>query len=321
MKTHPPIIRPAILWLATALLASATPDHEVRFEEQLLGSNADGYITLKTEHDNLGSYYSSRTKRFLVEYSKAPQDPKIGESLGAELRRDLLLDVTTRVDADPAPGTVPTKSVKVNSRNETVLLADILLRFPATPEPWDKDKFAKLSSHPTAGVRMGEVPIAWGGWIKERFGADRNAELEWTVSEVREDGNGLFLIVRSDSRGQRIVSIPDRKTRQVRDHLAKQPIYLIAGKFKTLDEALARARELIQTTQGKFEPEVWSAGSSTEQLDFVVADSKSRDHLRGGGFEAFEKETGTDLSAMSSERFIERTEISPLIPDPKVKDN
>jgi hypothetical protein len=43
--------------------ALATPDHQITVREQFLGSNKDGYVILRTEYDNQGSYYSSRTRR------------------------------------------------------------------------------------------------------------------------------------------------------------------------------------------------------------------------------------------------------------------
>ena len=51
---------------AFAPLALATPEREVRVREQLLGSNADGFIILRTEVDNLGNHYMFNTKRLTL---------------------------------------------------------------------------------------------------------------------------------------------------------------------------------------------------------------------------------------------------------------
>lgn len=284
-----------------------TPDHEVKIEERLLGSNADSFITLRTEVDNLGSYYSYRTRRFLVEYSKLQVDPKSGEDLGAEVRSQLLLDVSTNLDVDQ-PGSF---SEKINTQDADVKLAELLSRFPVQPERWSDEKSGIIECHSTGGPRVGRVSIAWGGYIKARFGADRNSDLEWTLGEVFEDANCLYLSVNSETHGQRLVSIPPRKTQQVRDHLAKQPVYLVAGKFKDKQEALETARALIEKTEGKFKPEVWTSGIGESDLIYVLVDSQSADHIKGNGFEALELMTGVDFTVMSSQKFDERTAVVP----------
>ena len=166
-------------------------------EERLLGSNSTGYITLRTEVDNLGTYYGYRTKRFLVEYSKQQSDPKYQEALGAEIDSQLMLDVSTSFDAShPKPFSTEATSHKVNAKNNDVKLADLLERFPNTsPELGGLKKFAKLTWDSTNGLRLGRIRLAWGGWIKKRFVGDQNANLEWVLNEVFEDENCLYLSV------------------------------------------------------------------------------------------------------------------------------
>ncbi len=305
-------VHTAFIWVITTIIAAGTPDHEVKVEEKILGSNSEGFITLRTEIDNLGSHYRSRTKRFLVEYSKLPKDQKYEENLGAEVQSQLLLDVSTMLDSNQsAPDTAKAISVEVNTKNENVKLAELLLQFPEQPKRWDNEKFGKLTYDSTNGPRLGRIGIAWGGWVKERFGCDRNADLKWILSEVFEDANCLYLSVYSEDHGQRIVSIPPRKTIQVRDQIAKQLVYLIVGKFKDSKEAVKRGLELIEKTHGKFEPEVWSVGRWKEEMIYVLVDSKSMEHIEGNAFENLEALTGVDLSVMSSELFDEKIAVAP----------
>lgn len=300
MKAHIPLFT-AIVWAILLNLATGTPEREIKIEERLLGSNSEGFITLRSEIDNLGSHYSYRTRRFLVEYSKLQADPRI-EDLGAEVRSKLLLDVSTSIDTDQ-PGK---QSEEVNTKDDDVKLAELLSRFPDLPKKWNDEKSSMIECHSTAGASVGRIQIAWGGWIKARFGADRNDNLEWTLGEVFEDANCLYLSVNSEIHGQRIVSIPPRKTQQVRDHLAKQPVYLVAGKFKNREDAVTRGRELIEKTKEKFKPEVWSSGRWKEEMIFVLVDSQSAEHIIGNAFETLEAMTGVNLTVMSSQNFDER---------------
>lgn len=300
------------IWVITSFLAIGTPDREVKVEERVLGSNSDGFITLRTEIDNLGSHYRFCTKRFLVEYAKLQADTKYEESLGAELKSQILLDVTTSYDASKSePDYTASKSDTVNSKNEKINLADLLLQFPGQLNKWDEKELSRLTYQSTGGIYIGRVCIAWGGWIKERFCGDANANLEWKLTDVFEDANCLFLSVNSEEHGQRIVSIPPRKTQQVRDQISKQPVYLIAGKFKSSDEAVEMARKLIEKTQGKFVPEVWSYKSPEDKIIYALADSQSTDHLNGNHYELLETSTGVHFTAMSSEVFDERLSVKP----------
>lgn len=304
------ILSTGAIWIAFAGLALATPDRTVTVEERLLGSNATGYVTLRTEVDNLGSYYGSRTRRFLVEYSKEPADSRYEEALGAQIGEKLLLDVKTTHDANTDdPFTAEATTREVNEKDGNVKLADVLERFPGQARTWSADNVARIKTHHTAGPRLGTTSIAWGGWIKQRFVGDQNAELEWKLTEVFEDENCLYLSVTSELHGQRLVSIPPRKTTQVRDQMVKQPIYLIAGHSKDKEEAIKMAREFIKKTNGRFRPEVWSSGRLPEDMIYVVAASDSSQHLGRFQFEELEKLIGAELSVMSSADFKERTPV------------
>lgn len=300
--------RAGLIWSATAALAWATPDQVVKVSERLLGSHAAGYVTLRTEIDNLGNYYSSRTKRFLVEYSKQPADAKYESSPGAELKVHLLLDTTATWDgSELAPMDLKTK---VNARDESVKLAEILERFPNHAQRWDAGKFARLSSHPESGTRLGKTELVWGGWVRRRFiGEEEDYKLEWKLDEVLEDENCLYLSVSTEELGQRLVCIPPRKTTQVRDQLAKQPVYIVAGHSGDKEQAMTLARDLLKKTDGKFKPEVWTCGHSAQKTIYVVADAESNEHLGRFQFEAMEKLTGMDLGVMSSDDFTERTPV------------
>ncbi|RBP40533.1 hypothetical protein DES53_108240 [Roseimicrobium gellanilyticum] len=299
-----------IFLIASTTLALATPGQIVTVEEKLLGSNPTGYITLRTEVDNLGTYYGNRTQRFLVEYSKEPSDPKQEAALGAQVQAKLLLDITTTNDAtQDDPFTPEATTRKLNEKDGEVKLADLLERYPSQARKWSAENVVQLEVEPSKGLWLGSTNLAWAGWIKERFLEDRNSDLEWRLDEVYEDENCLYLSVSTEEYGQRLVSIPPRKTKQVRDQLAKQPVYLIAGHSKNKDEAIKLAQELIKKTKGKFRCEVWSSGRYAAEMIYVVADSDSSQHLARFRFEETEKLTGVDLSVMSSADFSERTEV------------
>jgi hypothetical protein len=197
----------------------------------------------------------------------------------------------------------------VHEKDGEVKLADLLEQFPNQVQKWSAENVAKIEVNPTKGLRLRTTDIAWSGWIKERFPGDANANLQWKLDDVFEDENCLYFTVSTEEYGQRLVSIPPRKTTQVRDHMVKQPVYLIAGHSKDMAEAIKMARELIKKTNGKFRPEVWSSGRSPEDVIYVVADSNSSQHLSRSQFEETEKLTGADLSAMSSADFQERTPV------------
>lgn len=301
------LIQAAFLCLSLSMIASGTPDHRITSEERILGSNPDSYITLRTETDNQGSYYHYRTKRFLVEYSKTPSDPKSEQALGPEVRSQLLLDVTTSLDVDgKAP---PTE--KIETQDHELKLADLLARFPMVPAAWSSEKLARIECHSTGGPRIGNISLAWGGWIKERFGVDRNSDLEWTLAGVQEDGNCLYLSVQSENHGQRWVSISLRMSRIANDQMTKQAVYLVAGSFIDPQEAMALGRELMDQCKGKFTPEVWSSGSPNGEMIYFVVDSHSTEHIQSNQFERLEALTGKDLSVISSKQFVERMAISP----------
>ena len=62
MKT-PTLVLSALCSLFHPL--AATPDHAVSVTERVLGSNPIGFAVLRTETDNLASYYSSRVTTWL----------------------------------------------------------------------------------------------------------------------------------------------------------------------------------------------------------------------------------------------------------------
>ncbi len=302
-----------LIWMLSPLVALGTPDREVKVEESVLGSNPEGYVTLRTEVDNLGSYYKSRTKRSLVEYSKSQADAKYDGALGAEIKSEILLDVTTSFDASKSgPDYTASKSVTVNTKNEKIILADLLSKFPDQSRRWNEKEMARLTCESTAGIYIGHINIAWGGWIKERFCGNPNEKLEWKLNEVSEDANGIYFSVSSDEHGQRIVSIPPNKTTQVRDQINKQPVYLIAGKFKSRDEADDLGRKLIEKTKGKFVPEIWTYKSQEDKVIYALADSNSTDHLNGDHYESLEALSGVHFTAMSSGLFEVRMAVEPL---------
>ena len=97
------------VWLLAGVTSvTATPDRQIIVEEDLLGSNATGFLILRTVFDNRGSYFIDHTIRYLDEYEKKPQTQPIESTLARRVKRTVLLDVTTSRDYsdDGGPMTV-----------------------------------------------------------------------------------------------------------------------------------------------------------------------------------------------------------------------
>ena len=97
------------VWLLAGVTSvTATPDRQIIVEEDLIGSNATGFLILRTVFDNRGSYFIDHTIRYLDEYEKKPQTQPIESTLARRVKRTVLLDVTTSRDYpdDGGPMTV-----------------------------------------------------------------------------------------------------------------------------------------------------------------------------------------------------------------------
>lgn len=312
------LIAAGFLWALSSSSALATPDRIVTVDEQLVGSNAMGFGILRTETDNLGSYYAYRTKRFLDDYSKSPDDAKVESVVAARIRSRLLLDVTYSIDpAHSGPQIEAAKSEKVNAKDDSIVWADILKEYPNAAARWEEKWFSRLTTDQAGGVFLGTVNIVWGETITKKVFEERLPALNWSLDEVVEDMNCLYLRISKrtgdEVRETRLVCIPPRKSRQAGDHLHLKPFYLIAGSYETEKEALQEALALLKKCKEKgyagFSPEIWSVWKRTDKIVYVIADQSSMDHIKEESFTTLERVLGVDLVPLSSEFFREKTKV------------
>lgn len=283
--------------------ASATPDRWITTSERLLGSNGETYAILRTEHDNRGSYYISRTKVFLIERSAAGT---------AEDKSVLVSETETVVDAaHNDPKTPPPVTTTVISRDDGPSLADTLLRFPiSASEPWTETAFARLSAHPASGISLdGRVRLANPNQLKELFGTTA-AEGEWKLTGALEQGPFLFFTLETDpteaGTETRILGVGADLAEQARAHLKREDIYLSAGSFATREEALAALeawvpeRDRLPTLQPW---EIWSRQLPTGRIDYVLVLERTKEMLDGDWAKRIETELGIRFEAISSSQF------------------
>lgn len=285
--------------------SGATPDHEIRVTERLLGSNSAGFAILRVERDNRGSYYVSSEKHFLDIYEKGGGDDR--PDLAEKTSTVLLLRQTYSKDPDAAPDAPPGVNVdEMAEVNEAVSLPKLLERFPRMPDRWTAEKFQRLGAHPTAGVTLNGYSLIWGGWVKERFGADRNDELDWKLEDAAEDSNSLFLKV-STEKQTRWICIPPASTEQVRARLLMKDFYLVAGTFDAEEEAVALARKIIGKRQERksprFAPEVWSQRTPAGKVRYRVVSGLTEKAVRGDSFSRLEETLGLELEVTGSSGF------------------
>lgn len=289
---------------------AASPDHAVTVSERFLGASATDYAVLRSEDDNQCSYYSSRVCTWLDEYSK--------ESRGlGKTRSTLLLDVTYQRDANHSDrNTAAPVTETINSRDETLSMAELLQRYSGQVETsWTQEQLAKIEVHPEAGIHFRKHMLFFEGRViaLEVFG-DRHRGETWTIEGVSQDMNVLYLrlaVGQDQNRESRIVSVPPVLTKQALDQSTMQPIYLVAGRFDSLAEAVARGQALLEKARGlkiyNFHPEIWSVRQPTDRIEYLVAESYSKELLESARIPELEKALEIDFTPVSSERFIERT--------------
>ena len=287
----------------------ATPDHAVSVTERFLGSNATGFAVLRVETDNLGSYYSSRITTWLDEFPKTADGRE-------KVKSTLLLDVSRVVDLDHTDrNTPPPVAEKINRQDATLTLASVLLTYPGQMrQSWTHEQMAKLEVHPVGGVTFKrKVFLVHGTFVHEKLFGGRHGDEPWSLSEVSEDAECIYLrlSIGNDSGPEsRIVCVPAEITKRQRDQALAQPVYLVAGKFESREEAaqaaqaiMAKARELKLPG---FELEIWSLEDGTAKTKYVIADPSSTYRIGIGGIPKLEAALEIRLTPLSSGRFIER---------------
>jgi len=297
----------AFLALSVSRLG-ATPDHVLGVTERLLGTSADGFAVLRVERDNQSSYYTSSEKHFLDIYEKKIREK--GPDIATKVSTVLLLDQTyTRHPDAKADSPADVKTNEKAEVGESLSLPVLIARFPQMPEKWEAEKFQRLEAHPTAGVSIEGANMVWGGWVKEAFGVDRNAEFDWKLEDVMEDSNGLFLKVSSENQTRWICLLP-RTTEQVRARLLMKEFYLVTGSFDTEEAAVALAREINGMRQDKrffeFSPEVWSERTPADKILYRVVSGLTKDAVGSDSSSKLEGILGLEIEVASSSRFQDR---------------
>jgi len=309
MKTPTALIAASCLAMAAAL--HATPDRMVAVTESLIGVGDGSYAILRTQVDNLGSYYSDRENHWLDEYDFGTKEKRPVKSIH-------LLDVTSSIDANHTdPNTSPAVERVVHHKDDSQSLADLLARFPVRNfHEWPAERMEDVSSHPQAGIRYkNRVFLMDAGVIDAAFPAtDKDAP--WTLEAVVEAGDHLLLRVakfRDEARDVRIFHVTPEDARLVRDQTALKPLYLVAGTFDTIDEAIRTAREMrVKSRNAKFysfHPEIWEARLPTDRTVFMVAEEHSMELIQSGRLSKAVEILGTDLVPTSSGRFLRRTRV------------
>jgi hypothetical protein len=286
----------------------ATPDHVLVVTERLLGTGTEGFAILRVERDNQGSYYSSGEKHFLDIYEKKAREegPDIATKVSTVLLVDQIFSRHPDAKADEPP--VVTTNLKAVA-GETTALPDLLAKFPQMPERWAAEKFHRLEAHPTAGVSIERANLIWGGWVKEAFGVDRNAEFDWKLEEVMEDSNSLFLKATAENQTRWICLLP-KTTEQVRARLLMKEFYLVVGSFDTEEAAVALAREINGIRKDKkffgYSPEVWSERTPADKIRYRVVSGLTEDAVGSDSSSKVEAILGLEIEVASSSRFQDR---------------
>ncbi len=292
--------------IASLPCAQGTPDHELRVTERLLGTGRDGFVILRVEKDNLGSYFNSNEKHYLDHYLK--QDDATRDEM-SEVDSTLVLDREYSKHPDAKPDEPPVGTVKQKAVSGGVSLADLVEKYPEMPVEWEEEKFRRMTADSTAGVSFEGYTLIWGGFVKERFGVDRNSATEWKLDGVVEDDDCIFLAVSTETQ-TRIVCLPRRTTKQVGARALLTDYYLVAGSFDTEGEAISEARKLnVRNKEEKgarFVPEVWSARLPTSKTVYLVASPMKEGWVKNEGFSKTEELLGIELEVRSSSTFGER---------------
>ena len=281
----------------------ASPDRSVSVSERLLGSNNDGYAIIRTESDNMGSYYQQNRVIWLDEYSKA-DGPSAKPTKSTQL---LELGVSFDIDDQSKVTT------KAGERSQKPTLADVVERYTTMIfNPWDADQFAELKFNPNNGhtTYKSQTLIGDGAILGTRFRAS-GSENHLSLRSVEEDSNSTFLTIstpRDEGSELRVICIAPKATSNLRALKNLKPIYLSAGTFGSAKEALAHLGKLAENkTLPKYTMEVWSVfHADTEKTDYSVVLENSEDIIRRNELSAVQEPLGLNLIPISSEGFREK---------------
>lgn len=310
------------VWLLAGVTSvTATPDRQIIVEEDLLGSNATGFLILRTVSDNRGSYYSDHSIRYLDEYEKKPQTQPIESTLARRVKRTVLLDVATSRDY-PDDGGPMTVSENVKEQDGDIKLAELLRRFPQRPRRWLTARRKKLESWKhDEDIYSGQFQVLSKYDISsEVFDQSSYKGFNYRIQDVMEDSNSIFLRMTTGiddeveqdemSSQSRWVCLVPEATQRVRDHLELPPQHLCTGYYKGAGEAAARVRELLKQDVKKhlYDPpfEVWKISGQDTEAYFTVVIRCDLESIRPERFEELKKQIAPDLSPISTQHFIQK---------------
>jgi hypothetical protein len=303
-----------LAWGLVSPLSHGTPGQSVMIDELLLGEDEESFAVLRTERDNLGSYYKSRTKVFLDERSKAT---------GKSVKEVLLTDSTSTVDAEHAdPNTEPKVKTEIHQKDERVLLGELLTRFTLIPEPQtglarrtaESSPFMGMTVHPEGGIQNGQGLVVFDAkTLSEGVFGGRGADLPVQIQSMRQWGTAIYLKLSKDDEDlgemeSHWVCVPPAKAVQVRAHESMEPIYLVAGSFDSKAKAIEAAEKWLATAREKkvaaFSPEIWSM-EKNRTLKYLVVQQRSGDVIGTDQKLGIEKALGIRFEPVKSEGFRE----------------
>ncbi|MFU8892376.1 MAG: hypothetical protein ACNA8L_02000 [Luteolibacter sp.] len=298
--------------LPSVSMLHATPERVVNIDERLIGTSDGSHAILRTERDNLGSHYSDRENIWLDEYVS-------GEAGRQLVKSTHLLDVSYIIDANHTdPNTPPAVERRVAHEDDTLALASVLSRYPLRePLMWPESRMEMIVSTLENGIRFkNKVMLLNAKTIRETFGK-AYAEHPWTLKSIMESGGMLFLTIGKsrpdETREIRIFHVSPEASQTVRDQLELQPIYLVAGSFESIDEAItaartfkARARE--NKTYG-FHPEIWEERHPSPRVRYHIALPNTMHLIESGRLVKTQEALGLHLVPTSSKHFWRRTHV------------
>jgi len=276
-------MKTGLIFAGLCLLAGtrlhATPDHHITVEERFAGSNASTYAVLRTETDNLSSYYESLRKVFLDERSK---DGK------TTVKSTLLLDEKRTRDAGHAdPKTPAPVTVEIHSKDDSISMAAILEKFPVqAPRPWTEEELKRLRISKSEGIFFDRILLAGAERItKDAFGGWESEE-EWQLVDVADGFNSTFLRLskgaESGRREIRVICVDSETTAQVRTQFPpRDELYLLAGTYDTQDAAISQARKWIK--EHHLHLEVWTlpdVNRPSRVAAYVIVDTEGLEKIR-----------------------------------------
>jgi len=294
-----------------------TPDRSVEVVEEFLGSNETGFAILRSEYDNLGSYYSNRVSRYLDEYEKTPKEEGRALAIAKRVKSALLLDTKNFHDQGESSETVL-------AQDNSIAFAELLRKYPVRGRTWSQEQTSKLTHGKKQGVYAGHFHVVSHWEVATEVFGFASDDHECVLEEVKEDKNCIYLRLSTregEDEGDRqtrwICNVP-AKTSQILAHLALEPVCLAAGRHPTLQDAVQHAQNILKKAAAEkhpiFELHVWSVTTDNGPPVFTVMLPGELTSMTPEKFERLKKLMGQDLIPISTERCQERTQVRKLDP-------